>query len=41
MIKKQLTKKQNIANWKKGVNDVKNINSIKYTRNLKGGIRLP
>lgn len=39
-MKKTLTKKQNIKNWKKGINDIKNINSIQYTRNLRGGIRL-
>jgi len=39
-MKKKLTKKQNIKNWKKGINDVKKINSVEYTRNLRGGIRL-
>ena len=37
---KRITKHTNIENWKKGVNDIKKINSVHYTRNLRGGIRL-
>lgn len=40
MKRRTLTKKQNIKNWKRGVFNVKNINSAEYTRNMKGGIRL-
>lgn len=39
-MKKRLTKKQNIRNWKKGINYIPKINSIAYTRDLRGGIRL-
>lgn len=39
-MKQKLTKKQNVKNWKKGINDIKKINSVAYTRDLRGGIRL-
>lgn len=39
-VKKQLSDKANIDIWKKGINDIKNINSTVYTRGLRGGIRL-
>lgn len=37
---KRLTKKQNIKKWKKGINNVKDLNSDKYARDKRGGIRL-
>lgn len=37
---RKLTKKQNIKQWKKGINNVKDINADNYARNKRGGIRL-
>lgn len=39
MAGKRLTKKSNIKKWKKGINNIKDIN-ITYPRNTRGGIRL-
>lgn len=37
---RRISKHNNIKNWKKGINDIKNINSVLFTKNLRGGIRL-
>lgn len=37
---KKLSKKANIKNWKKGINNNKIVNSANYERNQKHGIRL-
>lgn len=37
---KRLSKKANIKQWKKGINNEKNINSASYQRGMRGGIRL-
>ena len=37
---RKLTKSANIRSWKSGINDIKKINSVQFTRNLRGGIRL-
>lgn len=39
-MRRRLIKSANIKNWKKGINDIKNINSVLFTKNLRGGIRL-
>lgn len=39
-MKKRLTKKENIRNWKKGINYNPKINSTMETMNLRGGVRL-
>lgn len=37
---KKLSKRKNIKQWKKGINNNKVINQDSYTRNMRGGIRL-
>lgn len=37
---KKISKKTNVKIWKKGINNVKAINTQSYTRNTRGGIRL-
>ncbi|UPW40951.1 hypothetical protein [Sigmofec virus UA08Rod_6044] len=38
MKRKRMRKKENIKMWKKGINNVKDIN-VEYPRNQRGGIR--
>ena len=40
MAGKKISKKANIAKWKKGINNNKVVNSAEYSRNTRGGIRL-
>lgn len=37
---KKLSKKSNIKNWKKGINNNKIVNDDSYPKNMRGGIRL-
>lgn len=37
---KKMSKKSNIKHWKKGINNIKDINNPTYARNTRGGIRL-
>lgn len=37
---KKHSKKGNIKQWKKGINNTKAINNPSYARNTRGGIRL-
>lgn len=38
---KKLSKRKNIKMWKKGINNVKDINNDKVLKGFRGGIRLP
>lgn len=40
MKAKKLSKKKNIKNWKKGINNNKIVNDVEYPKNMRGGIRL-